>query len=188
MTAIIQLICQGETLANRYSRFPSDDPLTKISVEQAHQKKEYVGSFSKIWIAPELGARQTTLELGLTGEAVLELAEPGYGRWAGLPIKKVIEQDERAFYCWFSGEAPPGGESIAQVMVRTGAWLSLRVAERGCQCVIVSSAVIRAMVIQLLEAPVSAFQRIDILPLSKTVLRSNGKRWHLSCLGNPLDE
>lgn len=61
---------------------------------------------------------------------------------------------------------------MAQVMVRTGAWLSLRAAGRGCQCAIVSSGVIRAMVIQLLDAPVSAFQRIDILPLSMTVLRS----------------
>jgi broad specificity phosphatase PhoE len=187
MTAIMQLICQGETLANRQSRFPSDDPLTEASLKQVHQLKECVGPFTKIWTAPALAARQTQRELGLCGEPVPELAEPGYGRWAGIPIKTVIEQDEGAFQRWFSGEAPPGGESMAQVMARTGTWLPQRVAERECQCAIVSSAVIRAIVIQLLDAPVSAFQLIDILPLSVTTLRSNGKRWHLSCLGGRLE-
>lgn len=183
MTSVIQLICQGETLANRHSRFPFDDPLTETSLNQIHQLKACFGPFSHIWTAPEQASWQTAQGLGLSGEPVEELAEPGYGSWAGIPIKTVVEQNDGAIQRWLSGEAPPGGESIAQVMVRTGSWLSRRVAERGEQCAVVSSGVIRAMVIQLLDAPVSAFQRIDILPLSMTVLRSNGKRWHLSCLG-----
>lgn len=187
MTSVIQLICQGETLANRNSRFPFDDPLTETSLNQVRQLKECFGSFSKIWTAPELASQQTAQGLGLRSETVAELAEPGYGTWAGIPIKKVVEQDEEALQRWLAGEAPPGGESIAQVMARAGAWLSLRVAEQGCQCAIVSSAVIRAIVIQRLGAPVSAFQQIDIQPLSMTLLRSNGKRWHLSGLGSRLD-
>ncbi|UDJ81471.1 histidine phosphatase family protein [Kosakonia oryzae] len=183
MAFVMQLICQGETLANRNSRFPFDDPLTETSVNQLRQLKECVGPFSKVWTAPDLPARQTTSALGLCGESVAELAEPGYGHWAGIPIKKVIEQEHGAFQCWLSGDAPPGGENIVQVMARTGRWLSLRVAERGCQCAIVSSTVIRAIVIQLLDAPASSFQLIDIQPLSMTQLSSNGKRWHLSCLG-----
>lgn len=188
MTAVLKLICQGETLANKNSRFPCDDPLTDMSLKQAHQLKACFGPFNKIWTAPALAAQQTALELGLRGEPAQELAEPGYGHWAGTPIKKVVAQDEEAFQRWLLGEAPPGGESIAQVMARTGTWLSLHVADRGCQCAIVSSGVIRAMVVRLLDAPASAFQRIDILPLSVTTLRSNGKRWHLTCLGRALDE
>lgn len=183
MAFVMQLICQGETLANRNSRFPFDDPLTETSVNQLRQLKECVGPFSKVWTAPDLPARQTISALGLCGESVPELAEPGYGRWAGLPIKKVIEQEHGEFQCWLTGDAPPGGENIVQVMARTKKWLSLRVAERGCQCAIVSSAVIRAIVIQLLSAPASSFQLIDIQPLSITQLSSNGKRWHLICLG-----
>lgn len=187
MTSVIQLICQGETLANRNSRFPFDDPLTETSLNQVRELRQRFGPFSQIWTAPELAARQTTRELGLRGESVPELAEPGYGRWAGSPIKKVVEQDYGEFQRWLSGEAPPGGESIAQVMDRAGTWLSVRAADRGGQGAIVSSAVIRAIVIQLLNAPVSAFQLIDIQPLSVTMLRSNGKRWHLACLGKEMD-
>lgn len=183
MALVMQLICQGETLANKKSRFPFDDPLTQSAVHQLHQLKAFVGPFSKTWTAPDLPARQTTFALGLCGESVAELAEPGYGRWAGVPIKKVIAQEPKQFQSWLSGEAPPGGENIAHVMARVEMWMSLRVADRGCQCAIVSSAVIRAIVIQLLNAPVNAFPLIDIHPLSRTLLRSNGKRWHLICLG-----
>lgn len=188
MALVMQLICQGETLANRKSKFPSDDPLSDISMNQIRQLKEYVGPFSKIWISPGQPARQTASGLGLSGEPVPELAEPGYGRWAGIQVKKVIEQEGGAFQYWLSGGAPPGGESIMQVMARTGTWLSLMVSEQGHQCAIVSSAVIRAIVIQLLDAPASSFHLIDIQPLSMTQLSSNGKRWHLTCLGKKLEE
>ncbi|WP_244316634.1 histidine phosphatase family protein [Kosakonia arachidis] len=176
----MQLICQGETLANRNSQFPFDAPLTETSVSRVHELKKCVGPFSKIWTAPDLPARQTTCELGLEGESVPELMEPSYGSWTSIPIKQIIEQEHEAFQCWLSGDAPPGGENIAQVMARTRTWLSQRIADQGCQCAIVSSAVIRAIVIQLLDAPASSFQLIDIHPLSMTLLRSNGKRWHLN--------
>lgn len=180
MTTVIQLICQGETLANRHARFPSDDPLSDTALKHFPLRTAGVGPFTKIWTAPEQAARQTMRGMGLQGQCVAELAEPGYGCWSGMPIKTVLEQDEAAFQRWLAGEAAPGGESVAQVMMRTAAWLSQRVADRGCQCAIVSPAVIRAIIIHLLDAPVGAFQRIDIHPLSMTVLRSNGKRWHLS--------
>lgn len=182
MALVMQLICQGETLANRNSQFPFDAPLTETSVDQVRQLKEGVGPFSKVWAAPDQPAQQTTSALGLCCESVPELAEPGYGRWAGIPIRKIIEQEHGAFQYWLSGDAPPGGENIAQVMARTGTWLSQRVADRGAQCAIVSSAVIRAIVIHLLDAPVSSFQLIDIHPLSMILLRSNGKRWHLNLM------
>lgn len=77
MTSVIQLICQGETLANRHSRFPFDDPLTKTSLNQIHQLKACFGPFSHIWTATERASWQTAQGLGLCGEPVAELAEPG---------------------------------------------------------------------------------------------------------------
>lgn len=184
MTCVMQLICQGETLANRNSRFPFDDPLTEVSQKQAQELKGCFGPFSKTWTAPDQAACQTSRELGFLSESVWELAEAGYGRWKGVSIKKVIEQDYGTFQCWLSGEAPPEGEKIAQVMARTGIWLSRRVSDRGIHCAVASSTVIRAIVIQILDAPASSLQLIDILPLSTTLLRSDGKRWHVVSLGN----
>ena len=45
------------------------------------------------------------------------------------------------------------------------------------------AAVIRAAVLIVLDAPASAFWRIDVEPLSLTDLRFDGRRWALRALG-----
>ncbi|MDE1188045.1 MAG: histidine phosphatase family protein [Pantoea sp.] len=184
MVAVLQLICQGETLANRHSRFPADDALSETSRLAAQQMQGGIAPGSQIWLAPELAAQQTALALGLAGRSVQALAEPAYGLWAGMPIKAVIMQHSEDFQRWLAGEAAPGGEGMAQLVARTGAWLSGSIADRQPQCAIVSAVVIRAMVIGLLGAPASAFQLIDIAPLSITTLRGDGKRWHLTSINS----
>lgn len=184
MVAVLQLICQGETLANRHSRFPANDVLSEASRLAAQQMQGGIAAGSKIWLAPELAAQQTAQALGVAGQNVPALAEPAYGLWAGMSIKAVITQQGEDFQRWLTGEAAPGGEGVAQLLVRTGAWLSGRITGRQPQCAIVSAAVIRAMVIGLLGAPVSAFQLIDIAPLSLTTLRGDGKRWHLTSINS----
>ncbi|ERK05846.1 putative phosphotransferase protein [Pantoea sp. AS-PWVM4] len=173
MAITLQLICQGETLANRQSRFPADDPLCEQALPQRF------GPYSQIWIAASVASIQTAQALGLSGEQVTALVEPGYGRWSGLAIRDVMTQEPDVFMRWLKGEAPPDGESLQQLMVRCEGWLTQCVALRGLHCVIVSSAVIRAMVVTVLGAPPHAFNAIDIHPLSVTQLRSDGKRWHL---------
>ncbi|MBP2200270.1 histidine phosphatase family protein [Pantoea cypripedii] len=184
MAAVLQLICQGETLANRHSRFPANDALSEASRLAAQQMQGGIAPGSQIWLAPELAAQQTAQALGAVGQSVPALAEPAYGLWAGMPIKAVITQHGEDFQRWLAGEAAPGGEGVAQLLARTDSWLSGYVADRQPQCAIVSAAVIRAMVIGLLGAPVSAFQLIDIAPLSITTLRGDGKRWHLTSINS----
>lgn len=184
MAGVLQLICQGESLANRSSRFPNDDPLSGKSLRQAGQLGQLIAPGRQVWAAPELACRQTAQALGWAAAAVPALAEPAYGSWAGLPLKEVITDHQQAFYLWRMGEAPPGGESLLQLSERTGRWLLMQTAERGMQSAVVSPAVIRAMIIHLLAAPAGSFSLIDLLPLSVTTLRSDGKRWHLCSLGS----
>ncbi|QGY32755.1 histidine phosphatase family protein [Pantoea cypripedii] len=184
MAAVLQLICQGETLANRHSRFPANDALSDASRLAAHRMQGCIEADSKIWLAPALAAQQTAQALGVAGHSATALAEPACGLWAGMPIKAVMTQHGEDFQRWLAGEAAPGGEGVAQLVLRTGEWLSGRVAERQPQCAIVSAAVIRAVVIGLLGAPVSAFRLIDIAPLSITTLRGDGKRWHLTSINS----
>ncbi|ADU72713.1 histidine phosphatase family protein [Pantoea sp. At-9b] len=179
MSATLQLVCQGETLANRQSRFPADDPLCEPALLQ---RRSGFASYSKIWTAPGVASLQTAQALGLSGEPVAALVEPDHGRWSGLAIRDVMKQEPDVFLRWLEGAAPPEGESLQQLMLRCEAWLAQHVAERGQHCAVVSSAIIRAMVVSLLGAPVRAFNAIDVHPLSVTELRSDGKRWHV-CLG-----
>lgn len=175
----MHLICQGETRANRRSRFPANDALSDAARIALSRMKVDIRPGSKVWIAPELAAQQTAAGFNTAGNIVRELAEPDYGLWTGLPVKEVMTNNREAFHRWLSGEAPPGGESISELVGRTGEWLSRNVCEREHHCVIVSAAVIRAMITGLLNAPVSSFRRLDIAPLSRTILTSNGKRWDI---------
>ncbi len=183
MNAVMHLICQGETLANRNTRFPANDELSETASVALSKMRVDIRAESKIWLAPEVAARQTAAALGLRGEVVAQLAEPDYGHWAGLPVKQVIKDNSAAFHRWLSCDAPPGGESISAIISRTGEWLSRNAGAQEHHCVIVSAAVIRAMITGLLDAPFSAFQRIDIAPLSRTILSSTGTRWNICTLG-----
>lgn len=186
MNAVMHLICQGETLANRHTRFPANEEISETASAALSQMKVDIRAGSKIWLAPEVAARQTAAALRLKGEVITQLAEPDYGQWAGLPVKQVMRDNSAAFHRWLSCDAPPGGESIAAVIFRTSEWLSRNAGVQGYHCAIASAAVIRAMITGLLDAPLSAFQRIDIAPLSRTILTSTGSRWNICTLGEKL--
>lgn len=186
MNAVMHLICQGETLANRHTRFPANEEISETASAALSQMKVDIRAGSKIWLAPEVAARQTAAALRLKGEVITQLAEPDYGQWAGLPVKQVMRDNSAAFHRWLSCDAPPGGESIAAVILRTGEWLSRNAGVQGHHCAIASAAVIRSMITGLLDAPLIAFQRIDIAPLSRTILTSTGSRWNICTLGEKL--
>ncbi|WP_336749944.1 histidine phosphatase family protein [Pantoea vagans] len=186
MNAVMHLICQGETLANRHTRFPANDELSETASAALSKMKVDIRAGSKIWLAPEVAARQTAAALGLRGEIVAQLAEPDYGHWAGLPVKEVMKDNSAAFHRWLSCDAPPGGENIEAIISRTSEWLSRNVGVQAHHYVIVSAAVIRAIITGLLDAPSSAFQRIDIAPLSRTILTSTGSHWNICTLGEKL--
>lgn len=186
MNAVLHLICQGETLASRNSRFPANDELSERASSALSLIEGNIRPGSKIWLAPELAAQQTATAMRLKGKVVPQLAEPSYGHWAGLPVKQVMKNNGETFHHWLSGDAPPGGESITALISRTGEWLSQKVGEGEHHCAIVSAPVIRAMIIGLLNVPVSAQRRLDIASLSRTILTSSGTRWNVCTLGEKL--
>ncbi|MEN4834192.1 histidine phosphatase family protein [Pantoea vagans] len=186
MSAVMHLICQGETLANRHTRFPANDELSEKAIAALSKMKVDIRAGSKIWLAPEVAVLQTAAALRLRGEVVTQLAEPDYGQWAGLPIKQVMKDNTAAFHRWLSCDAPPGGESIAAIISRTSEWLSRNAGVQGHHCTIASAAVICAIITGLLEAPLSAFQRIDVAPMSRTIITSTGSRWNICTLGEKI--
>ncbi|HBC9216609.1 TPA: histidine phosphatase family protein [Citrobacter freundii] len=87
-----------------------------------------------------------------------------------------MTQDAEAFHALLGGAAPPDGESRVQLLAHCVAWLAQRVDIPSLHCTVVSAAVIRAMIVDVLGAPPQSFECNDIHPLSISELQSNGRR------------
>ncbi len=81
------------------------------------------------------------------------------------------------------GSAPHGGESIPQVLARVAAWIADRGRDPGHTVAITHASVIRAAIVHVIQAQLPSFWRIDVVPLSQTDLRTNGRRWVLRSMG-----
>ncbi|KIF72592.1 phosphoglycerate mutase, partial [Streptomyces sp. AcH 505] len=75
--------------------------------------------------------------------------------------------------------APHGGESLAALHERVGAWLRDLAPEGGRVVVVAEPDVVRAAVALAVGAPASAFWRIDVRPLTATELSGRNGRWNL---------
>lgn len=129
--------------------------------------------------APETRTRQTSLLFGSEPHIVPQLRDCDFGRWQGRRINELQAEEPDALHAWLSdsSSAPHGGESIAEVCTRVGAWLdTLRTP--GHVVAVTHPFIIRAAIVYVLQCPVAAFNAIDIEPLSMTELRFNG-RWRL---------
>ena len=130
-------------------------------------------------------ARETAQALGFDAEAEPALRDCDYGRWRGLASKDVAEREPNAFAAWLGDPAasPHGGESLAILIERIGAWLAQALAREGATLAVTHAAVVRAAIVHALGASPSAFARIDVAPLSLARLSGHAGRWNLVALG-----
>ncbi|MHA3584266.1 histidine phosphatase family protein [Yersinia enterocolitica] len=98
------------------------------------------------------------------------------GLWVGRPLREVMTQDAEALYAWLGHAAPPDGELRVQLLARCAAWLAQRVDITVLHCAVISAAVIRSMIVDVLGAPPQSFAFNFIHPLSISELQSNGRR------------
>ena len=108
-----------------------------------------------------------------------------YGRWRGLVSKDVAAREPDAFAAWLGDPQaqPHGGESFAELIGRTGAWLGQALAREGATLAVTHASVIRAAIVTALGAGAPAFFRIDVAPLSLARLSGRDGRWNLVALG-----
>ncbi len=69
--------------------------------------------------------------------------------------------------------------ALADVIARAASVLDELLPLRGHTVAVTHAAVIRAAIVHILGAPLQAFWKIDVEPLSATELTSDGKRWAL---------
>lgn len=174
----LTLICHGLTDAQRLGRMACPDDALVALPSAAELRADY----TQVVSAPE---RRTLDTAGVLGDQVMSepaLADADLGRWQGLTLKQLQREQPDALAQWLSDpySASHGGESLAQLSERVGAWLAA-FNSPGSTLAVTHPQVIRAVLGQLLDCPLAALQRIDVLPLAKLQLSFNGQ-WRVRLL------
>jgi broad specificity phosphatase PhoE len=185
MFARLTMIASGATQSTRKGCFPKDEAPEPSALKRAGAIASSLRRADRVWTSPALAARRTAEALGLDATVEPLLAEQDFGRWAGKGFEEVQAEDPEGMAAWLSDPdaAPHGGESLAAVALR-GTALMERLAGEGGHTIALTHAVpIRAAVVHVLGAPLSAVWKIDIEPLSLTEFRSDGRRWVLHASG-----
>src|SRR6185503_4100283 len=154
--------------------------LDEVGLRTAEELKGSLGKVDAAFVSPALRARETAEALGLTATVDERLRETEFGVWSGLKFNQVMVRQPFKLLSWMKNPAtaPHGGETIPAVMERVKAWIAERGGKDSGHTVAVTHAsVIRAAIVYAIESDLRSFWRIDVVPLSRTDLRTNGRRW-----------
>ncbi|WP_261560800.1 histidine phosphatase family protein, partial [Frankia tisae] len=91
------------------------------------------------------------------------------GDWRGRGLDE-IPLDELRRWHEDPAMAPPGGESRADLLNRIGGWLARVGGQPGGVIAVTHPAVVRAVLLLVLRCPPEVFWRIDVAPLTATLL------------------
>lgn len=179
MAARITLVCHATTRALRAATFGGDEPLDDVGRTQAEALKGVLGRVDQCWSSPARPAAETAAALGLSPVADARLRDCDYGRWTGRKFQQVLLKEPRKLVTWIRNpeSAPHGGETIPQVLARVVDWMGDPARLKGHTVAITHAAVIRAAIVHVMQAELRSFWRIDVTPLSRTDVRTNGRRW-----------
>ena len=173
----LTLVSHAMTDAMAAGRFPTDEPLNTLGHRQVDACVE-LGPTDAVYCGPEKRARQTAELLGLPATIEPQLADLDHGRWRGDVLGGVLPA-ELAIWLTEPAQAPHGGESVVDLVGRVGSWMDSRTRRRGRLVAVTHPAVIRAAILIALGAPPKSFWRIDIAPVSRTVMHFRGHAWTL---------
>jgi broad specificity phosphatase PhoE len=184
MATRLVLICAGGTPLMRAGGFPDPaEPLDEGGRAKAAAAKLDGAKPASVWTSPAAAARETAICVGLAATPSEVLRDIDYGAWTGLSFEAVHLLAPDALTAWLMApeDGAPNGETLAAVAQRVEPWL--RSQERIDQPIvaITHASVIRATIATALAIPIAATLRIDIAPLSQTILSFN-RVWRLQAL------
>lgn len=174
----LTLVSHGMTDAMSAGRFPTDEPLNALGRRQVADAHTGVTAAEQAFCGPEARAIQTADLLGLQAHVEPKLADLDCGRWRGEALSRV-QPAELAIWLTDPTQAPHGGETIVDLIVRVRTWMESLTSERLRVVAATHPAVIRAAMLVVLDAPPKSFWRIDIAPAGATVLHFRGHAWTL---------
>ena len=186
-TTRLTLIRHAPSDATRRSAFPLDEPLDERGLAEARALAPRVGRADAAWSGPALRARQTAEALGVRATVATGLDECDFGAWRGRTLAELDDEDPVAVAAWIEdpAAAPHGGESLLELLDRVGGWLEARAGDGGRVVAVTHAGVIRAAVVCALDAPPLSFWRLDVAPLSRTVLHAHDGRWTVRAVNLP---
>lgn len=171
------LVRHASTAAVRAAAFGADEVLDEAGHAGAARLAARLPR-GDVLISPARRAAQTAAGLDVT-RVEPALAECDFGDWAGRPLAELASAEPEAVHAWMTDPdaAPHGGESLTALLARVRGWMESEAAADGTAIAITHGGVVKAAVVIALDAPPSAFWRIDVSPLSITELHAHDGRW-----------
>lgn len=172
-STVVDLLRHGACEGGEIYRGTTDVPLSPDGEAQMHAAISVFGdpTWTRVVTSPmarcEAFGRPLARRLGVELSVEREFREMDFGEWEGRDVESVWQEDRpraSAFYSNPGEVSPPGGESARAVSERAGrAWQALLERYRGEHLLLIShGGVIRLLLTQLLEMPLSAFARIHV--------------------------
>ena len=176
------LVRHASTSATQAGAFPLDEPLDEHGRAEAARLPAVLFEGCEVVSSPALRCRQTAEAVGLRVRLEPDVIECDFGTWAGATLAAVDPAEARA---WMTDPdaAPHGGETLRGFAGRIARWLDT---EGESAMVITHGGVVRAAVVHALGAPLDAFWKVDVAPLSVTELDCYDGAWTLRRLGQPV--
>lgn len=160
--AEILFVAQATTASQLRAAFPpADDELAPAGLELCRRSRLQPGRH-EVLSAPARSCLQTVAALGWhVPRVVRELGEPASGVWEGRQLASLTAEELTR---WRSGEAPPGGESLADACARVRGFI--RTVPGGRYVAVVAQPIARAALLAALELPASRIWDVDVEPLA----------------------
>jgi broad specificity phosphatase PhoE len=178
----LHLVAHAPTQAQRAYRFASkDDAIEAIAEARAAQLTARLHACQRAWCAPERRSLETCHALGLDATPSQALRAWHMGAWTGQLLASIAERDPAGFEAWHTDPdaAPHGGESLLQLLSRVATWLDMEPDASGQAVVVADAAVLRAVVVLVLQASPPTFWRFDLPPLSLSIVQHARGQWRL---------
>ncbi|MFD5428122.1 histidine phosphatase family protein [Streptomyces sp. NPDC127084] len=191
MSVRLTLLCAAAGPSVRGEARFGDGPLDDRAVREAQAARSALPAAPVLLRAPSVRCGQTADALGLDASVEPRLRDLDYGAWQGRSLAEVVAgtgpgAGPEAVGQWTTdpAAAPHGGESVRELCLRIGGWLdalpqALPQDSGRRVLAVVEPAVVRAASVHALGAPLPAFWRLDVPPLSAVGLTGHAGRWNL---------
>lgn len=178
------MVRHAPTRATRSAAFPSDESLDDRGLAAARLLGAAVPRRARVVASPSRRCVETARAAGRTCDTDELLAECDFGAWSGRKLSEIERSDPDGVRAWMTraDAVPHGGESLTGLYGRVSGWLDRQAENDGQLVAITHAGVVRAAVVHALGAPIDAFWRLDVAPLSVTELHAHDGRWTVTRL------
>ena len=158
-----------------------DGSLSESGLHEARAVEGALPPYSLVIRAPSTRCGQAADTLGLESTPEPALRDFDYGKWCGCTVDEVVAADPCGFSAWLTDPdaAPHGGESVRQLCNRAANWLINVQPDTGSMLAVTEPAIIQALLVHALAAPVHAFRHFDVAPLAPISFTSHSDGWNV---------